>query len=200
MMSGLFWFDPGKDAVAAEVAYVARCRTAGVRSQRAVATPSGRYVLPADGRWWRLYGAMVRCHRDLNGNNVVLDPAGTRWLVDWDNYGPLEPWRELGALLVEHAGGPAAHSGLAAAYREAGGPIARSNDFAAPAGGTLFATGLAIWLNFLAEQARSVLDGEVDAEQGAWSATRVAGLIGPFPSVPELDAAAGVVHAALSGS
>jgi hypothetical protein len=287
----LFWFDPSQDAVAAEVAYVERCRTAGVRSQRAVATPSGRYVLPADGRWWRLYewidggvpdrtdpaiaswmtrqmarihavdapggydagppaadrlwyyrvdadwpglavdarragvswagqldaavrrlceltalvnagpvGAMVRCHRDLNGDNVVLDPAGARWLVDWDNYGPLEPWRELGALLVEHAAEPVALSGLAATYRDAGGPIARSNDFVAPAGGTLFATGLAIWLNFLAEQARTVLDGGVDAEQGAWSAARVAGLIGPFPSVPELDAAAGVVHAALSGS
>ena len=37
----LFWFDPGEQAVAAEVALVQRCRAAGVRSQRAVAAPSG---------------------------------------------------------------------------------------------------------------------------------------------------------------
>jgi Ser/Thr protein kinase RdoA (MazF antagonist) len=276
----LFWFDPGEDAVAAEVAFVERCREAGVRSQRAVATPSGRYVLQCAGRWWRLYewidgtapdrtaadtavwltaqmarihavgatsdrqverwylrveedwpglaakaaragvawagalaesvprlaeltgvvnggpaGPAVHCHRDLNGDNVVIDPSGAHWLVDWDNCGPLQPWRELGGLLTEHVADPAMLCRLAEAYRDAGGT---SRD--APADATFFATGLAIWLNFLGEQARSALDGTAGAEQQEWSAKRVAGLIGPFPSPAELDAAAGVVHGVLSGS
>lgn len=279
----LFWNPPDEARVAAEVDLVERCRAVGVRSQRAVGSADGGYLVrSSDGsRWWRLYewidgrtperqdpataswlvsqlgyihraavpgdpygpddswyhridadwdqlasdaaaarlpwagqlasavpelvelstlvdsvpaGPAVQSHRDLNGSNAVLDTGGRLWLVDWDNHGPQEPWRELGALLTEHLRDPARLSELTSAYARAAGECAAD----CPDGPELFATGLAVWLNFLAGQARAVLDPESDPEHQAWSSTRVAGLIGPFPTIPELATAATLVTKTLT--
>jgi hypothetical protein len=131
----------------------------------------------------------VSCHRDVNGGNVVRDGAGRNWLVDWDNHGPLEPWRELGALLIEHLPVPQRLGRLAAAYREDS-----RVDLLLPDGPELFATGLAVWLNFLAEQVTGVVESrDLGDEQRAWSAARADGLIGPFPTVADLASAAAMV-------
>jgi hypothetical protein len=63
-----------------------------------------------------------------------------------------------------------------------------------PDGPELFATGLAVWLNFLAEQVTGVVEsGDLGDEQRAWSTARAGGLIGPFPTVADLGSAAGIV-------
>ena len=135
-------------------------------------------------------GAAVWCHRDLNGSNVLAGPGG-RWLVDWDNAGPLEPWRELGALLTEHLDDPAALTRLATAYAGAGGPLTPGGRGSAelPAGAAFFATGLAIWLNFLAGQVEEVL--RADAGHRDWALARVDGLLGPFRHPGRADGSGG---------
>jgi Phosphotransferase enzyme family len=137
-------------------------------------------------------GEAVWCHRDLNGSNVLAGPGG-RWLVDWDNAGPLEPWREFGALLTEHLDDHAALTRLARSYAAAGGPAT-----SLPAGPAMFATGLAIWLNFLAGQAEEAL--RTDSEHRSWATDRVDGLLGPFPTDGELTAAADLVSGVLQSS
>lgn len=141
--------------------------------------------------------AAVWCHRDLNGSNVLAGPDG-RVLVDWDNAGPLEPWREFGALLTEHLGDPSALTRLVTSYAGAGGPVRPGGRGSAelPAGAGMFATGLAVWLNFLAGQVEEVLRGDIG--HLGWALARVDGLLGPFPTVAELTAAAALVRDALS--
>lgn len=142
-------------------------------------------------------GAAVWCHRDLNGSNVLAGPGG-RVLVDWDNAGPLEPWREFGAQLTEHLDDRAALVRLVRSYAAAGGPVAPGGQGSAwlPDGAGMFATGLAVWLNFLAVQVEEVLQG--DSQHRAWATARVDGLIGSFPAEAELTAAAELVRAELS--
>jgi thiamine kinase-like enzyme len=132
-------------------------------------------------------GPGVSCHRDLQHDNVLRDRAGRNWLLDWDNHGPLEPWRELGALLVAAVPDLERIGRLAAAYRKETGTDAL------PDGPELFATGLAVWLNFLSEQVRAVTHPEDGDEHLAWSARMVGQLLGPFPAVAELARAAAVV-------
>lgn len=134
-------------------------------------------------------GPGVSCHRDLQHTNVLRDRAGRNWLLDWDNHGPLEPWRELGALLIGAVPDLGRIGRLAAAYRKQAGTDVL------PDGPELFATGLAVRLNFLSEQVRAVTvthpeDGD---EHLAWSARMVGQLLGPFPAVAELARAAAVV-------
>lgn len=123
------------------------------------------------------------CHRDLQANNTLLDDDGRRWLLDWDNCGPQETWRELGTVLLPHVGDDAAVARIAGACRDAGG-----DDW--PETPQLFATGLAVWLNFLHGQALVALGEAADPAHRAFAADKVAALVPGVPSMQALDCAA----------
>lgn len=129
----------------------------------------------------------VYCHRDVQANNTLLDDDGRRWLLDWDNCGPQEPWREFGNLLLQHVEDDDAVAGMAAAYREAGGL-----DW--PQAPDLFATGLAVWLNFLHEQAHVALDAAADPGHRTFATEKVAALVAGMPSMQALERAAAVTR------
>lgn len=132
-------------------------------------------------------GPGVACHRDLGANNVLRDRTGRWWLLDWDNHGPLEPWRELGALLLSAWSDRERLGRLGSAYRE-------ENAIEIPDGPELFATGVAVWLNFLAGQIVEATDDDVSAEQAAWSTDMVDRLLVPWPTLGDLAAAAGATR------
>jgi Ser/Thr protein kinase RdoA (MazF antagonist) len=56
------------------------------------------------------------CHRDLKNTNVLLGLESS-WLVDWDNVGPMTPWRELGHLLMHHLDSETNLRQITSAYR-----------------------------------------------------------------------------------
>jgi Ser/Thr protein kinase RdoA (MazF antagonist) len=128
-----------------------------------------------------LVGAMVWCHRDLKNTNVLVGQE-SNWLVDWDNAGPMTPWRELGHLLMHHLDSETNLRQIAAAYRGAGGTASIEG----PEG---FATGLAVWLNFLHGQATSVLDPELDDEHRAYALEKVVPLLRSMPDLRTLEQA-----------
>ncbi|MEV6521076.1 phosphotransferase [Longispora sp. NPDC051575] len=130
-------------------------------------------------------GTLVSCHRDLKTANTLLGPDGDRFLLDWDTSGPQEPWRELGTLLIHHVRDDAAVGAIAGAYRKAGGP-------GWPAGATLFATGLAVWLNFLDGQVCTALDESADADDRAFAESIATRLTEDIPGFDVLGSAAGV--------
>lgn len=128
-------------------------------------------------------GRSVRCHRDLKADNT-LRTAEQRWvLLDWDNVGPLAPWREMGTLLVHWWRRPDVLAQLTRTYRQAGGPPY-------PAGASVFASGMAQWLNFLGAQAAVLLDpGSVPADR-EFARPRVTGLLRDIPTLADLEQAA----------
>jgi Ser/Thr protein kinase RdoA (MazF antagonist) len=130
-------------------------------------------------------GDMVWCHRDLKNTNV-LRSAGSSWLVDWDNVGPLAPERELGALLMAQLAQPANLRRIVAAYRKAGGTA----EIDGPAG---FATGLAVSLNYLQGQASAAMDTGLVDHHRHFAASQVPGLLDSLPDLALLEQAA---HAA----
>ncbi|WP_018352651.1 phosphotransferase enzyme family protein [Longispora albida] len=133
-------------------------------------------------------GDVVSCHRDLKTANTLAGADGSRCLLDWDTAGPQEPWRELGTLLIHHVRDEAALRAIAGAYRRAGGP-------AWPEGAVLFATGLAVWLNFLDGQVSAALDPEADEDARDFAEFIAPKLTEDIPGFAMLDAAAGVVAA-----
>jgi phosphotransferase family enzyme len=126
-------------------------------------------------------GTMVWSHRDLKNTNV-LRGATDSWLVDWDNAGPMAPWRELGALLMNHLASEASLRRITGAYRSAGGTAVID-------GPTGFATGLAISLNFLHGQASSVLDATTEDHHRQFAAAQVAALLTSIPDLALLEQA-----------
>ncbi|WBQ02000.1 phosphotransferase enzyme family protein [Kribbella sp. CA-293567] len=126
-------------------------------------------------------GEPVWCHRDLQNSNV-LRSAGRSWLVDWDNVGSLAPWRELGALLTHHLDRPDELHRIVGAYRTAGGPA----EIDSPTG---FATGLAISLNFLHEQASVALDAGAAGQHRQFAEKQVRALLDSLPSLATLEQA-----------
>lgn len=129
-------------------------------------------------------GERVACHRDLKAVNTLVTEDGRRWLLDWDNCGPQQPWRELGTVLMDHVGNDTALRQIAMAYREAGGP-------GWPRTADLFATGLAVWLNFLHGQAQLALDETAEPQHRVFAEERIAALILGVPSLHALESAAG---------
>ncbi|NEE03428.1 phosphotransferase enzyme family protein [Phytoactinopolyspora halotolerans] len=125
----------------------------------------------------------VMCHRDPKATNVLQDAAGRRWLVDWDNSGPMDPARELGLLLMHHLNDVDALRSISATYREHGG-VPTLHDAHA------FATGLAVWLNFLYGQARVVLDADTTDDDRRFAEPRVTGLLHTMPTLAQLERAA----------
>jgi aminoglycoside phosphotransferase (APT) family kinase protein len=128
-----------------------------------------------------LVGAMVWCHRDLKNTNVLVG-LESNWLVDWDNAGPMTPWRELGHLLMHHLNSETNLRQITSAYRGAGGTASIEG----PEG---FATGLAVWLNFLHGQATSVLDSELEDEHRAYALEKVVPLLRSMPDLRALEQA-----------
>jgi len=128
-------------------------------------------------------GEVMTCHRDLKSTNTLVAADGSRVLLDWDTSGPQQPWRELGMLLLHHVGDDEALQVIAAAYRAGGGePV--------PDGPELFATGLAVWLNFLYGQICGALDLATDNRFRASAVVSAGHLIEGIPRLDALRAAA----------
>jgi Ser/Thr protein kinase RdoA (MazF antagonist) len=126
-------------------------------------------------------GATVWCHRDLKNTNVLCGRESS-WLVDWDNAGPMTAWRELGHLLMNHLTSETNLRRITSAYRKVGGTASIEG----PEG---FATGLAVWLNFLNGQANSVLDPELEDEHRAYALGKVVPLLRSMPDLHTLEQA-----------
>ena len=127
-----------------------------------VDTLPGLYAIlsPVDPAGMRL------CHRDLHPGNVLADEAGELVVVDWDDFGPAEPARELASTLVAcfHDDDPDLAS-IGRAYRSyvgAGGParLRSSADF------TML---IATQLNFLHHQVRVALDPRTPPPDLTWA-------------------------------
>ena len=131
-------------------------------------------------------GDPVWCHRDLKNTNVLRSAAG-RTLVDWDNVGPLAPWRELGDLLMHHLTNETGLRAITAAYREAGGT-------AVVDGPATFATGLAISLNFLHGQATAAMDEQLQPAHREYAASTVLALLESIPDLQTLERASQAVR------
>lgn len=136
-------------------------------------------------------GEQIWCHQDLKNTNVVRAVVGhgnaaadrpAHWLVDWDNVGPLAPWRELGSLLLRHASNEHTVRQIIESYRSTGGP-------AQIHGPESFATGLAIHLNFLHGQATSAMNEELPDPHRHFAATQVHSLLESVPDLPALEQA-----------
>jgi Ser/Thr protein kinase RdoA (MazF antagonist) len=109
---------------------------------------------------------MRTCHRDLHPGNVLADEAGELVVVDWADFGPAEPARELARTLVAcfHDGDPDVAS-MRRAYQSyvlAGGParLRSAADF------TML---IATQLNFLNRQVRVALDPAALARDRNWA-------------------------------
>jgi Ser/Thr protein kinase RdoA (MazF antagonist) len=98
----------------------------------------------------------VACHRDFNPDNVIpAVPGGRLTVLDWENAGPLDPLRELGYAMFAWCTGsgsfsPAAADALLAAYANATGKAPELEP-------DLYATAVAVHLNFLAAMASTAL-------------------------------------------
>jgi aminoglycoside phosphotransferase (APT) family kinase protein len=118
-------------------------------------------------------GTPVSCHRDFNPDNII--PAmrgGLLTVLDWENAGPLDPLRELGyAIFAWSTGGgsfsPAAADALLAAYANATGE-------APELGPDLYATAVAVHLNFLAAMASTAL---TEPDHRSYAEDALAGLL-----------------------
>lgn len=60
----------------------------------------GELVLGASGR----FDGETLCHGDLRPDNLLIDPAGTAVVVDWNWVGPAAPWVDWVGLLPQMAG------------------------------------------------------------------------------------------------
>ncbi len=125
-------------------------------------------------------GPTRRCHRDLKANNTLLEPDGRRWLLDWEDAGPHDPAREVGTVLLHHVPDEGVLGRLAAAYGAAGG-------VALPEGAEVFASGIAVWLNFLGGQVGVLLDPDAGAEHHAFATPKVRGLLDDVPDASTLE-------------
>lgn len=65
----------------------------------------------------------VLCHNDVHALNMVIDPAGRLWLVDWEYAGLGDPVFDLASFTSQHALTPAESRLLHASYVEAGGDM-----------------------------------------------------------------------------
>jgi hypothetical protein len=131
-------------------------------------------------------GAAIRCHRDRNATNVLVD--GTRRvLVDWDNTGPLDPVRDLASVFMHVLGDHERLPRIHHAYVAAGGT-------ARVVGPESLVAGAAVYLNFLASQLEALLgpsaEAADDADHAGYAERAVGAVVESVPTVAELEAAA----------
>ena len=140
----------------------------GLRARAAELTELGAWATSVP------LGDLVLCHRDLKADNTLLGPDGLRWLLDWDDVGAHDPAREVGTVLLHHVPDEAALGALATAYGAAGG-------VELPEGPELFASGAAVWLNFLAGQVGVLVDPDSEPEHREFAEPKVRGLLDDLP-------------------
>ena len=104
----------------------------------------------------------IRCHRDFNPENVLLDGAGVAVVVDWENSGPAAAEQELASALAEFVPDPAGTTTFLRAYRDAGGTATLRDR-------SSFAMTLAVQANLVAWYAARALDPAAAAEDRARS-------------------------------
>lgn len=104
----------------------------------------------------------IRCHLDLNPENVHVDLAGRTVVVDWENSGAAAPEQELASVVAEFVPGPASVGTFLRAYAAAGG-TARLRDRSS------FAMTLAIQQRLVAWYADRALDPTSTTEDRARS-------------------------------
>jgi len=120
-------------------------------------------------------GSPVRTHRNATAANTLLGRDGGRWLLGWDDIGPLVPERELGVLLLDHIGSEPVLRGIATAYRGAGGTGLVGDP-------STFATGLAIRLGRLGAGVASALESAPSGQGHAAQDVVVADLVLRMPT------------------
>jgi hypothetical protein len=128
-------------------------------------------------------GTPIWTHRDLQPANVMIGADGRRRLVDWDNAGGLSDWRELGSQLFGHLDAPADLRVAYDTYRAAGGT-------ARVTGPSVFATAVAVRLNFLAEQVRRLIDPATSEDDRDYAGGWLPGLLDDLPRRDQLIDAA----------
>jgi Ser/Thr protein kinase RdoA (MazF antagonist) len=137
-------------------------------------------VAPADP------DGLIVCHRDLHPENVLTDPAGELVVVDWDNFGPAAPGRELAQALFDwFCDGPdadlAAMGRMYEAYLREGGP----GRITAPAD---FSMLLACRLNFLLVQTRVAMDPLAEPRHREWAEREIDEALRILPTPGQLAA------------
>ncbi len=124
-------------------------------------------------------GDLIVSHNDLQLSNMMI--CGTdRWLLDWDNTGAQEPWREVGALLLHSRHTPEQGRSLLRTYRDAGGREV-------PRDSSVFAMVMCSVLNFLYVQAEVLCDPSATLADRDFARPIVADLLSSIPSRADLD-------------
>jgi Ser/Thr protein kinase RdoA (MazF antagonist) len=104
----------------------------------------------------------IRCHRDFNPENVLLDTRGRAVVVDWENSGPAAAEQELASVLAEFVPDPSGTRAFVRAYADAGGPAALRD-------ASSFAMCLAFQAELVAWYAERALDPKLSEEDRARS-------------------------------
>jgi Ser/Thr protein kinase RdoA (MazF antagonist) len=134
-------------------------------------------VVPADP------AGLIVCHRDLHPENVLADAGGALVVLDWDNFGPAAPSRELACGLFDwFCAGSAdldAMGRMYDAYVSEGGPgrITEPADFSML---------VAIRLNFLSLQARIAGDPGAEPRDRAWARREIDQMLPNLPTPGQL--------------
>ncbi|KGN31953.1 hypothetical protein N802_19095 [Knoellia sinensis KCTC 19936] len=131
-------------------------------------------------------GPFILGHCDLHPDNALVAPDGSLRALDWEDFGPLDPGRELAKTLVQwhvldNTLDEEAITRTVTAYRAAGGPgvLADLRDFAMV---------LCSETNFLASQIRLALDDAAQPERREQAQGEITEALGAYlPSLATLD-------------
>ncbi len=135
--------------------------------------------------------SLVLCHRDLHPENLLADATGELVVLDWDNFGPADPSREIACGLFDwfHDGEPDfdAMARMYSAYIAEGGPgrIESPRDF------TML---IAIRLNFIEVQRAIALDLSAKPTDREWASREVADTTRRLPTPAQLATALELLH------
>jgi Ser/Thr protein kinase RdoA (MazF antagonist) len=155
-----FW-EPFDDERWPDLVEVARAAGAPWAERLAARVPA----LLADNAIVRSGGYVpdVRCHLDLNPQNVLRLVDGAAVVVDWENSGPATVDQELASVIAEFVPDAGDLPPFLDAYLSAGGPAVRLTEAS-------FTMTLAVQAHLLAWYAQRALDPEVSEEDRARAA------------------------------